>query len=253
MSKDIVNEIIEECIEADLVFTHRDIATEASERGSTLSTSAIKQIVMMHRYPLYYQHSQVLQSGIVIDVIHPSDKSAENYELDDGELREMGPVPTKQIRKSPEITITADLPRLSVKDDYRIVENLLDLTPNSNTKSIFDKRGRYSVQAADVRMAGLDIGDVVYIVVGMGYVTLTKNPPEKSSMANFGRYSDIGVAGSLTVDRYFNLRVKDKFLTACLHAVPVGYGGSPSEIKPIRSITSQPDKSSRSINLYPKT
>lgn len=253
MSKDIVNEIIEECIEADLVFSHNDVASEAKERGSTLSTSAIKQLVMTHRYPLYYLHSQVLESGMVLDVIHPADKSANSYEFDDNELKEVGPAPTKSIRKSPEITVKADLPRLSTAEDYHIIENLLGLPIKSNAKPVFDKRGRYSVQAADVRMAGLDIGDVVYIVVGMGHVTLTKNPPEKSSMANFGGSSDIGVVGSLTVDQYFNLRVKDKFLNACLRAVPVGYGGSPTEIKPIQSITAQPDKSSRSINLYPKT
>lgn len=156
------------------------------------------------------------------------------------------------IPKRVQVKIENTLPAIGNKEEFQMIEDLLGLPPQTSTRPLFDKRDRYSVTVSDVKLADLNIGDVVYVIIGMGYVTLSTEKPPLSSMANFGQSNEIGVTGTLTVDRYYNLRVNKNVLLSAINTVPLEYGGKRTLVTEISSIKVQSIESANTINLYPQ-
>ena len=80
----ILDEIIEECIEANALFTTYDIIPEARERGCTLSNESISQYIKNYRYPIFYTRTiKELGCEITAPIYHPSDVDANDYDASD--------------------------------------------------------------------------------------------------------------------------------------------------------------------------
>lgn len=266
LSTIIINQIIKECIELDATFTRFDILAEALERSCCIDEHDINLIISEYKYPLYYKQSEIRQNGILFNVMHPSDRYAELYEVPDIDairitnadmfsrpLTVGRKLPFKSTKRMPpDITIENTLPPIGNKEDYQLIEDFLGIPHPTIKRPMFNKNGRYSVPSLDVKMSGLNAGDIVYVIIGMGYVTLSTETPPESAMVNFGNSYNIGVNGTVTVDRYYNIRLKNKILFAAINAIPVSYGGVENEITKISSVKVQPISTTKTINLYPK-
>jgi len=80
----LLNEIIEECIEANALFTVHDIIPEAKSRGCTSSNDIITEYVKNYRYPIFYTRTlKELDCEIIIPVYHPADKKVSEYDASD--------------------------------------------------------------------------------------------------------------------------------------------------------------------------
>jgi hypothetical protein len=80
----VLNEIIEECIQANALFTVYDVIPEAHARGCMLSHEKITDHVKTYRYPIYYARTiQDLGCEIIVPVYHPADLEASSYDSSD--------------------------------------------------------------------------------------------------------------------------------------------------------------------------
>lgn len=80
----VLNEIIEECIQVNALFTVYDVIPEAHARGCILSHEKITNHVKNYRYPIYYARTiQDLGCEIIVPVYHPADLEASSYDSSD--------------------------------------------------------------------------------------------------------------------------------------------------------------------------
>jgi len=80
----LLNELIEECIQANALFTVYDIIPEAQERGCMLSNEKITEYVKNYRYPIFYTRTiQDMGCEIIVPVYHPADIAATEYDSAD--------------------------------------------------------------------------------------------------------------------------------------------------------------------------
>lgn len=190
----ILDEIIEECIEANALFTTYDIIPEARERGCTLSNESISQYIKNYRYPIFYTRTiKELGCEITAPIYHPSDVDANDYDASD------------ILPESKEIKQDITVSELMSQSAERMIQEKKSLglyrSTISNKKSeLFDKRGRYHVKVADVQKAGFDIGEQVNIFVDNdnGNIILT-NKSRKPK--------DTKQVGKVKVDMYQNVSV----------------------------------------------
>lgn len=249
-NKTIIKEIIEECIEVDGVFSYIDLLEEAYERGSSFSESAIKSMILTHRYPLYYHHTQIVKSDDIIDVIHPKDKNPNDYitELDSinksksefGTILGLGLTPTTipNTEEQIEVEVKNDLPSLSDRKDYAILDQIFGNNEKLVAKTrVFDNRGRYLISASDVKLAGLNAGDNVLIILQDGYVSVVLDEPNAD--INGGK-----IVTRMKVDKYHNIRLNGSIFHVALDSAR-------NKFNQITSVSNQPIRNSRLINLYP--
>lgn len=272
MSTEIITQIIEECIELDATFTRFDILAEALERSCCIDEYKLDDIIDKFKYPLYYKRSEIRKNGILFNVMHPSDRYAESYDVPDINALHITNtntfkrpltidkqytinVPKFVSDKNIKIKIEQTLPSIKNKENYQLIEDIIGIP----RQPLFDKRGRYSIPTADIKLAELKAGDVVYIIIGMGYITISTEVPydfttdsDNICTADFGNSDIIGIYGTHTIDRYGNLQIKNKLLFAAINAIPVNYGGYSNTITTLSAVNVQSIPSAKTINLYPQ-
>lgn len=80
----ILNDIIEECIELNALFTVYDIIPEAQARGCLLAVDKIAAHIKNYRYPIFYNRTlKELGCEIVVPIYHPTDKDVSEYDATD--------------------------------------------------------------------------------------------------------------------------------------------------------------------------
>jgi len=80
----ILNDIIEECIELNALFTVYDIIPEAQARGCLLAIDKIAAHIKNYRYPIFYTRTiKELGCEIVVPIYHPTDKDTSEYDASD--------------------------------------------------------------------------------------------------------------------------------------------------------------------------
>lgn len=181
----ILNEIIEECIEANALFTTYDIIPEAHARGCNLSIEAISEYIKNYRYPIFYTRTvKELGCEITAPIYHPADVDAGEYDASDI----MPKVPnTKSYTISDLMTQSAQR-MIDEKRAWKV-----------NKTDLFDKRGRYHVKVNDVEKAGFEIGEKVSIMIDREDNTLVITNKKQSK-----RLAQIG---AVKVDRYKNISI----------------------------------------------
>lgn len=237
-NEEIVLDIIEECIELDAMFTYYDIYQEACERGCSLDSTKIGSIVYKHRYPLYYKKSEVIIEGLHLTVIHPGDFFPENYDIT--EIKNALGKSLHDIIKM-NVKPNIEFEKASIEEKRDHVEQLFDIQDIPPMRPVFDKRGRFSVSASDVRNAGFLVGDHVHVILGLGKVRLDGNPITSAH----------NVLGTLTVDKYFNLRVKDTTLLTALNG-PMKELGGKHRFQRVTGVNVNVKNTKKVIILYPE-
>lgn len=186
----ILNQIIEECIELNALFTTYDIIPEAHARGCTLSLETISQYIKNYRYPIFYTRTvRELGCEITVPIYHPADVDASEYDASD------------IMPKSSQTEISKDVSEIITQSTKKIIEekNKLQINSDKSKSNLFDKRGRYHVKVDDVEKAGFEIGEKVSIMIDKEDNSLVITNKRKSK-----RFSQIG---GVKVDRYKNISV----------------------------------------------
>lgn len=178
----IVNDIIQACIDYDVVFGLDDVAIEAIARGCKLSRYSYERLIKDYKYPLYYKCHTVLKDGKEYPIMYPADKSPNSYEFPD----------ISNIKYPIEST------KVPTHNEQRTIF--------SKVKELFDKRGRYAVSATKVKEAGFHAGDYVYVL---------KGNRETISITNDQKFSIYAIT-KLKVDDYFNIRLTRSLINKCM-------------------------------------
>lgn len=188
----LLNELIEECIKANALFTVYDIIPEAQARGCVSSNETITAYVKDYRYPIYYTRTiQDMGCEIIVPVYHPADVDASDYDSSD--------LMPKTIDITSNITDTLS---------SNVVRKLLDSKYNVgiSNRQLFDKRGRYHIKVSDVQQAGFGIGEKVSIMLDTVDNTIVVTNKRQSKRLH--------QLGAVTVDKDSNISVaKSPFRT----------------------------------------
>jgi uncharacterized protein (UPF0262 family) len=153
MSKDIIEEIIEECIDTDLGFSSEDILNEGKHRGSTLTLNTINNIILSHRYPLHYSSSISLINNRVIINIASESNTDFNHESN----------------------IDYNIDFNNIQQNYNeFIDTNQECIRYSTTLRIKPNQERIQIPKVILLKTQCNIGDKIYIHIYDTFIKLTK-------------------------------------------------------------------------------
>ena len=194
MSKgvDIIKQIVDECMDADLAFTIYDIIPEARARGCKLDKARISSTLFAMRYPIWYTQSNIEIKGVLVEVYHPADINAESYDASD---------------------IVDSI--TSVKK-YKGIDRKLDKVLYEKLRLFDTLNDRYTVPSFKVKQAGFNRGDKILLTARKNKIELKQGGnPKKSLTLDRHAYDSI-----MTVDGHYNIKVHRKHFANAFKDIP---------------------------------
>ena len=194
----IIIDIIRECIEANAAFSIHDILPEARARGCKLMRHEIEDIIQEYDgYPRYYKTAQkVAKNGVHVFIRHPADYNPNDYDVTDisgATAYERAMTSTEEV----------NAPLCSGASRASIIRRT----------SLFDKDGRFSVPATDVRSAGFLAGERIALMYSSNWENIVLVP-----LADVENRSEINT--TLTIDCWFGLRIRQKHFKCMATGIP---------------------------------
>lgn len=192
MNNHIIEEIIDECISSDMLFTVYDILNEAKERGCRLGKKSIIDILQRSRiYPLHYTSTMVEIKNVLVEIFHPTFNNPDEYDTSD--------------------VIT------DIMKSYKNIDRQLDKVLYE--KIILDKlNNRYAVPSFKVDEAGFKKGDKVFVKARKNVIEI-----RRSNLSEV--HTNIVVDKSLydvimRVDTKTNIKIHKRYFLKAFKRVP---------------------------------